>query len=233
MKNELMDKEEKLMTTKELAEALNVDVRTVQRVANDILDPATVLSRVINGGVSKVFTEEQATAIKLKLRTRNNLKDSSVVSQIGNDLEFFALLKKREEEQRILDEYRDRRIQELQQQLEAQRPDVEFSRKIQSSSNVLKISEIAKVLELGYGDRTLYRKLVELGILMKDHTPYQEYMNRGYFKVCISHHEENGELVADKTTKIYMKGCFYIARKLGVVGKAERIRRAYGEKEAS
>lgn len=313
MKNELTDKEEKLMTTKELAEALNVDVRTVQRVANDILNPATVLSRVVNGGVSKVFTEaqttaikielqnhskvaqngfntltinndleenhtmtvkeiaeelhvsdqtirnivkelfdpskllwrvvnggntllltyEQATAIKLKLRTRNNLKDSSVVSQIGNDLEFFALLKKREEEQRVLDEYRDRRIQELQQQLEAQRPDVEFSRKIQSSSNVLKVSEIAKVLELGYGDRTLYRKLVELGILMKDHTPYQEYMNRGYFKVCISHHEENGELVADKTTKIYMKGCFYIARKLGVVGKAERIRRAYGEKKAS
>lgn len=53
--------EEKLMTTKELANTLNVDVRTIQIIAKKILDPAKVLSRVINGGVSKVFNEEQAT----------------------------------------------------------------------------------------------------------------------------------------------------------------------------
>jgi transposase len=85
------------MTTKELAESLKVDVRTIQRIANELFDPSTVLSQVVNGGVSKVFTEKQAVAIKLKLRERNNLKDNSVVSQIGNDLEFFALLKKKEE----------------------------------------------------------------------------------------------------------------------------------------
>lgn len=78
---------EKVMTTKELAESLKVDVRTIQRIANELFDPSTVLSQVINGGVSKVFTEKQAVAIKLKLRERNNLKDNSVVSQIGNDLE--------------------------------------------------------------------------------------------------------------------------------------------------
>lgn len=38
-----------VVTTKQLADILGVDVRTVQMTAKRILDPAKVLSRVING----------------------------------------------------------------------------------------------------------------------------------------------------------------------------------------
>ena len=65
MQNELnLFTDETLMTTKELADVLNVSVDTVSRTSNKILNPSAVLRRVINGGVSKVFTEEQATLIK-------------------------------------------------------------------------------------------------------------------------------------------------------------------------
>ena len=49
------------MTTKELAEALGVDVKTIQRTSVKLFDPSTLMSRVINGGKSQVFTEAQAT----------------------------------------------------------------------------------------------------------------------------------------------------------------------------
>lgn len=49
------------MTTKELAESLGVDVKTIQRTSAKLFDPSTLMSRVINGGKSQVFTEVQAT----------------------------------------------------------------------------------------------------------------------------------------------------------------------------
>ena len=111
-------KEFGVVTVKDLASQLNVSGKTILRASKELFEPGTVLSWVINGGKTSVFTEEQATAIKLKLRERNNLKDNSIVTQIGNDLEFFALIKKREIEQKALDEYRDRRISELSEENE-------------------------------------------------------------------------------------------------------------------
>lgn len=68
------------MTTRELAEVLGVGVRTVQRTAKRILDPVKVRSQVINGGLSKVFTEEQATAIKLEIQRHHNLRSRQIDS---------------------------------------------------------------------------------------------------------------------------------------------------------
>lgn len=111
------------ISVKELASELNVSGQTIRNSVKELFtDPSKLLWRVVNGGKSLFLSKEQATAIKLKLRTRNNLKDDSVIKQIGNDLEFFALLKQRENEQRLLDEYRDRRIAELTAENERMKP---------------------------------------------------------------------------------------------------------------
>ena len=222
------NKSESLVSTKELAEMLGVDVKTIQRMTEKLFD--NNVQKVSNGGrPSMMFNEQQATLIKIELQNHSKLaRNGFNTVSINNDLEMMLIKQK-------LSEYQNMRIQQLTNELNnanaqliEQKPDVEFSKKIQSTKNVLLMREVAKVLELGYGDKTLFSKLVEMEILMKDHTPYQEYMNRGYFKVCISHHEENGELITDKTTKVYMKGCFFIAKKLGVIGKTEDICNAYG-----
>lgn len=57
-----------VVTTRELAEILGVDIRTVQITAKRILDPTKVLSRVINGGKSMIFDEKQATLIKQEIQ---------------------------------------------------------------------------------------------------------------------------------------------------------------------
>lgn len=81
--------EAKLMTTKELANILNVDVRTIQIIAKKILDPTKVLSRGINGGVSKVFNEEQATLIKQEIQKHHNLK-SRQIDNVSTELEVLS-----------------------------------------------------------------------------------------------------------------------------------------------
>lgn len=67
----------KTVTTRELAEVLGVSVDTVTRAAK-ILDPSAVLHRVINGGKSKIFTEEQATLIKQEIQKHHNLESSKL-----------------------------------------------------------------------------------------------------------------------------------------------------------
>jgi len=74
----------KEITTRELAEILGVDVRTVQRAAERVLDPSTVLTRVINGGKSLIFDEEQATAIKREIQKHHNLMTTKDIAKALN-----------------------------------------------------------------------------------------------------------------------------------------------------
>ena len=204
--NELQNQE--VMTTKELAESLKVDVRTIQRIANELFDPSTVLSQVVNGGVSKVFTEKQAVAIKLKLRERNNLKDNSVVSQIGNDLEFFALLKKKEEEQKVLDAYRDMRITELTNRVKIAETTLN---RIADGKGCYTMNQAAKALKLPYGNKTLFQNLRTLQVLNQDNSPKQEQINSGHFKVAVKH--INDEIGSKPVTLVTGKGLVYLAKK--------------------
>ena len=75
-----LQKTSKTMTTKEVAQALNVSVDTVSRAANKVLDPSAVLRRVINGGKSAVYNEEQVTAIKQEIQKHHNLASRQIDS---------------------------------------------------------------------------------------------------------------------------------------------------------
>lgn len=200
--------ENQTMTVKEVAEELHVSDQTIRNVVKELFDPSKLLWRVVNGGNTLLLTYEQATAIKLKLRTRNNLKDDSVVSQIGNDLEFFALLKKREEEQKILDEYRDRRITELRQRAELAENALN---RIANSNGLYSINQTAKALKLPYGNITLYEKLRNLQILNKDNSPKQEQINNGNFKVVVKF--INDKVGSRPVTLTTGKGLVYLAKK--------------------
>jgi len=207
VKNTTIDK---FSTVKELAEELHVAEQTVK---NTIYELRQVVGAVFdnierNSQGGYLLNEKQATAIKLKLRERNNLKDNSVVLQIGNDLEFFALLKKREEEQRILDAYRDRRIAELQaenerqaQQLKEQAPKVDFYNAVTSSKDCIDMAEVAKVLNVkGIGRNKLFEILREKNILDRKNQPYQKYVDNGYFRII-----ETSFVLPDGTQKINLK----------------------------
>ena len=175
--------EEKVVSVKELANELKVSDQTIRNTAKRLFsDPSKVLLRVVNGGTSMFFTYEQATAIKLKLRERNNLKDNSVVTQIGNDLEFFALVKKRDEEQKLLDAYRDRRIAELT----AENTELKTTNNLlMHTQKTYTASEIAKELGLSSAQK-LNEQLKKLGVQYKRNgtwLPTAKYAESDFYEI--------------------------------------------------
>lgn len=191
---------EKLMTTKELAETLGVDVRTIQRVSNEVLDPATVQSRVINGGQSKLFNEQQATLIKQEIQKHHNLA-SRQIDSVSTELE---------ENQTIANAMMilQRRNTELRQRAELAENALN---RIANSKGLYSINQTAKALKLPYGNITLYEKLRNLQILNKDNSPKQEQINNGNFKVVVKF--INDKVGSRPVTLTTGKGLVYLARK--------------------
>ena len=194
------------VTVKELAKDLNVAESTIKNNINELRQVLGEVQKNNQGGY--LLTEKQATLIKLKLRERNNLKDNSVISQIGNDLEFFALLKKREEEQKLLDAYRDKRIEELTVRAELAESVVN---RIADSKGCYTMNQTAKALKLPYGNIKLFEKLRAMQILNLDNSPKQDQINNGNFKVVVKFiNEKIGNKPVTLTTN---KGLVYLAKR--------------------
>lgn len=195
-----------VVTVKELANDLNVAESTIKNNINKLRQVLGEVKKNNQGGY--LLTEKQATLIKLKLRDRNNLKDNSVVSQIGNDLEFFALLKKKEEEQKVLDAYRDMRIAELTNRVKLAETALN---RIADGKGCYTMNQTAKALKLPYGNIKLFEKLRTMQILNHDNSPKQEQINNGNFKVVVKFiNEKIGNKPVTLTTS---KGLVYLAKK--------------------
>jgi DNA-binding transcriptional regulator YhcF (GntR family) len=145
--------EENLVSTRALAEILGVDVRTVQRASN-ILDPSTVLSQVVNGGTTKMFTEEQATLIKKEIQKHHNLSRRQIDS----------VSTKTEEDQLIVTAINilQRRVAEAEKEVEKMKPAAEFAYQICSSKDAIDIGNCAKVLNRNIGRNNLFEFLRNL-----------------------------------------------------------------------
>lgn len=110
----------------------------------------------------------------------------------------------------------------LAAQIEHDRPKVEFANQVGGSLNSMSINNAAKVL--GTGELRLFRWLRENRILMSggDHhnRPYQEYLDRGYFKVVESPWKSpSGEQMKSEKTLVTAKGLTWIHRKMTEAGE--------------
>jgi phage antirepressor YoqD-like protein len=91
------------------------------------------------------------------------------------------------------------------------KPKAEFTNIAMQSKDVLSMNYAAKVLKLGYGDKTLYKKLREMGILMENNVPYQKYIQQGYFivderPICIG-----ADIRIELTTRVTQNGMVWLA----------------------
>lgn len=197
---------ERLMTTKELADVLGVDVRTVQR-ASTILDPTTVVTQVINGGKSKVFNEQQATLIKQEIQKHHNLRSrqiDAVSTKVEEDKKIFEVMQ-------IL----QRRLSDAQAEAERLRPAAEFAYQLCSSKDAIDIGNCAKVLNRHIGRNNLFEFLRNKKVLQIDNIPYQKFIDMGYFRVIESKYTiPNGETKISLKTVVLQKGVAYINKLL-------------------
>ncbi|ABN53664.1 MAG TPA: phage antirepressor Ant [Hungateiclostridium thermocellum] len=102
------------------------------------------------------------------------------------------------EAQKIIEE-QDRKIKELQ-------PKAEFFDAVAGSKDAIDMNRAAKLIyeETRLGRNKLFKLLRDKGILMKDNIPYQEYIDKGYFRTI-----EQKYTKPDGTTHIYIKTLVY------------------------
>ncbi len=105
------------------------------------------------------------------------------------------------------------------------KPRSEFVDKIFDTSDLIKMSEVAKLLDLSYGRNTLFKELREKGVLFKNsNEPKQELVNKGYFKLKeVTITKPDKSLKIEMQTLVTQKGLAYIAKVLGVIQVKRQI----------
>ena len=113
----------------------------------------------------------------------------------------------------------ERKNLELQEQKKIileQQPKVEFYDDVAGSKDAVAMKEVAKVLGIkGLGRNKLFKFLRDKKILDRNNMPYQEYVDRGYFRVIEQRYNtNNGDIKITFTTLVYNKGIVYIRKLL-------------------
>lgn len=106
-------------------------------------------------------------------------------------------------------------IETYKQQIEYQKPLVEFADKMLGSKDSLLIRVYAKLLNdegLKIGEKKLYSWFRDKGYLNRNNEPYQQYME--YFEVKVSTYDTPFGTKTNTTTLIKPKGQLYFFKKL-------------------
>lgn len=94
-------------------------------------------------------------------------------------------------------------IAALKAENEMMLPKAEFYDTVANSESLLSVGDVAKILNMGVGRNKLFKFLRDKRILQRDNSPYQRYVNAGYFKV-IEHKYEYGRDKSVRVTKVTM-----------------------------
>ena len=205
---------ESRMTVKEVAKVLGVSERLVQKRMNELFP------NISRKGVTTRLTETEVTAIKLRIQENSSLATSHDRARLVNmpktDIEKELLIQQAMQ-------FQAEKIQTMQQelllannQLELQAPKVDFYNQVTESTETIPMGQVAKVLNIkNLGRNKLFRILKDLKILQENRDPYQEYINRGYFRIIEQKYTKpNGRLGISFKTIVYQKGLDYILKRV-------------------
>lgn len=104
---------------------------------------------------------------------------------------------------------------DLQEKIERDKPKVESYNRFISGENYQKVGEVAKIL--GYGRNSFFKLLRDRKLLMRDNTPYQQFIDRGYFVVKEKPIQMGNEVMNKPQTYITAKGIDFISKLLNKV----------------
>lgn len=208
MENELST--EKTMTTKELADYLNTSPKVVIENARKCLP-----DKIIENGKSTYWDKQEITILIQQMKTSNPNQNTftGAVKAISTELTPALKIKQAmllmqegyEEELAIIKQ----RAEIAEQKCIEQQPKVEFAETITADEkSTFDMSHVAQELKLTYGKNILFRKLRVAQILKEDNTPYQRYVDSGYFKV----YPVPTPVGVKLTTKVTQKGVDFIRK---------------------
>lgn len=114
-------------------------------------------------------------------------------------------------------ERKDLKISLLENQIESEKPLVEFSKQIATSANAISVRDFAKILydeNIKMGEKQLFHWLRFCGYLTSENIPYQRYLGAGYFEVKQSTYKTPYGEKSYTQTLITGKGQIYFCEKL-------------------
>lgn len=105
------------------------------------------------------------------------------------------------------------KIEAQQNLIEAQKPKAEFYDDVVKSKDAMSMDRVAKTLNMGIGRNKLFELLRSKKILMSNNTPYQRYVDSGWFR-CIETKftKPNGDTCINVKTVVLQKGVDAIRR---------------------
>lgn len=105
------------------------------------------------------------------------------------------------------------KIEAQQKLIEVQTPKVEFYDDIVESKDAMSMDRVAKTLNMGIGRNKLFELLRNKNILMRNNTPYQKYVDNGWFRCIESKFSKpNGDVCINVKTVVLQKGVDAIRR---------------------
>lgn len=108
-------------------------------------------------------------------------------------------------------------INQLNDRIRRDEPKVKFADHVSDTVNLIDMNDMAKLCAdhgIRIGRTRLFRWLRAKGVLMEDNIPYQEYIERGYFKVKESVFEMHGEVKTHQQTMVTGRGQQYVLARL-------------------
>ncbi|ADO83748.1 phage antirepressor KilAC domain-containing protein [Ilyobacter polytropus] len=103
------------------------------------------------------------------------------------------------------------RLEEQEQKILEMKPKEEFYNEIIESKDTIDIGTVAKVINKGIGRNKLFKILRDRKVLQNNNQPYQEYIDRGYFRCVESRFTKpNGTTSINIKTVVFQKGVDYI-----------------------
>lgn len=115
-------------------------------------------------------------------------------------------------------EIQQRKVLELEQTIEQQKPLVNFAETCMTSEHSLLVREVAKLASkqgVKTGEQRLWKKLREWGLVFKDkNEPYQEFVERDYFEITQGVKETKKGAFTWVTMRVKPKGQAYIINRL-------------------
>jgi phage antirepressor YoqD-like protein len=92
-------------------------------------------------------------------------------------------------------------------QIESMKPAVQFMADVTGSRGAIEMSQAAKIIGMGYGRNKLFSFLRENKVLRENNEPYQEYIDKGWFRLVEQKWtDKEGEVHINIKTLAYQKG---------------------------
>lgn len=189
-----------------------IDIRKLNNAGENFLTESGVYRLVFKSHKEEAerFSDWVTDEVLPTIRKHGAYMTSEVIERTLTDPDYLIQLAtalKEERQARLLAE----------QQIEEQKPLVEFANKVSDSSNLIDMGKMAKLLKdenINIGRNRLFDWLRRKEILMKNNMPYQRYIDGGYFQVKESTYETPYGVKTQQTTYVTGKGQIYITEKL-------------------